>query len=94
MISYRPELNVDYGRVIQFRPRIGMSRRGPPGNAAIENAEPDYSPVPDLAKYECPESDDDEFEYRHRMTVNAIAAAFTSVLILAGVWIANMMAHA
>jgi hypothetical protein len=92
MISYHPELNVDYGRVIQFRPRIGMSRRRPPGNAAIENAEPDYSPVPDLSKYECPESDDDE--YRHRMTVNAIAAAFTSVLILAGVWIANMMAHA
>jgi hypothetical protein len=42
-------------------------------------------------KYECPESDDD---YRHRMIVNAIAAAFTSVLILAGVWLANMMAHA
>ena len=31
---------------------------------------------------------------RHRMIVNAIAAAFTSVLILAGVWLANMMAHA
>jgi hypothetical protein len=46
--------------------------------------------VPDLAKYECPESDD---EYRHRMTVNAAAAAFTSVLILAGVWLANMIAH-
>jgi hypothetical protein len=23
MISYHPELNVDYGRVIQFRPRMG-----------------------------------------------------------------------
>jgi hypothetical protein len=38
-----------------------------------------------------PESDD---EYRHRMIVNAIATAFTSVLILTGVWLANMMAHA
>ena len=31
---------------------------------------------------------------RHRMIVNAIAAAFTSVLILAGVCLANIMAHA
>ena len=92
MISYRPESNADYGRVIQFRPRIDMSRGSHSGNAPIDDAGPEYSPVPDLAKYECPESDDDE--YRHRMTVNAIAAAFTSVLILAGVWIANMMAHA
>jgi len=92
MISYRPQPNVDHGRVIQFRPRIGTQRRRPSGHRAVENAEPDYSPVPDLAKYECPERDDDE--YHHRMAVNAFAAAFTSALILAGVWIANMMAHA
>jgi hypothetical protein len=91
MISYRPQSNADHGRVIQFRPRIGASRGSHSGNVPIENADPDYSPVPDLAKYECPESDD---EYRHRMRVNAAAAAFTSVLILAGVWLANMMAHA
>jgi hypothetical protein len=91
MISYRPESNADHGRVIQFRPRIDMSRGSHSGNAPIDNAGPEYSPVPDLAKYECPGSDDD---YRHRMIVNAIAAAFTSVLILAGVWLANMMAHA
>jgi hypothetical protein len=90
MTSYRPQSNADYGRVIQFRPRIDIGSHS--GNAPIDNAGPKYSPVPDLAKYECPESDDDE--YRHRMTVNAIAAAFTSVLILAGVWIASMMAHA
>ena len=92
MTSYRPESKADYGRVIQFLPRIDMSRGSHSGNAPIGDAGPEYSPVPDFAKYECPESDDDE--YRHRMTVNAVAAAFTSVLILAGVWIANMMAHA
>jgi hypothetical protein len=91
MISYRPESNADYGRVIQFRPRIDMSRGSHSGNAPIDDAGPEYSPVPDLAKYEYPESDE---EYRHRMIVNAIAAAFTSVLILTGVWLANMMAHA
>jgi hypothetical protein len=51
-------------------------------------AGPNYSPVPDLAKYKCPESDD---EYRHRMIVNAVALVFTSLLILAGVWLANNM---
>jgi hypothetical protein len=51
-----------------------------------------YSPVPDLAKYECPESGD---EYWHRMKMNAIAFVFTSVLVLVGVWLANnMMVHA
>jgi hypothetical protein len=40
----------------------------------------------------CPESDD---EYRHRMVMNAIALVFTSLLILAGLWLANnMMVHA
>jgi hypothetical protein len=51
---------------------------------------PDYSPIPDLAEYECPESDD---EYRHRMTINALAFVFTSLLVLAGLWLANMMVH-
>jgi hypothetical protein len=30
-------------------------------------------------------------EYRHRMIVNAVALIFTSVLIFAGVWLANNM---
>jgi hypothetical protein len=62
------------------------------GKAPIRNFGRDYSPVPDLAKYECPESDD---EYRHRMIINAIALVFTSLLILAGLWFANnMIPHA
>jgi hypothetical protein len=48
----------------------------------------DYSPVPDLAQYEGQESDG---EYRHRMVVNAVAMVFTSLLILAGVWLAYNM---
>jgi len=52
---------------------------------------PDYSPVPDLAENECPESDD---EYRHRMIVNALAFVSTTLLVLAGLWLANnMMVH-
>lgn len=59
--------------------------------AHVNKPEPDDSPVPDLAKYECSEADDD---YRHRMIENAIALAFTTLLILAGLWLANIMAHA
>ena len=78
----------DDGRVIQFRPRMGTLSRSRRGKVPIRNFDRDYSPVPDLAKYECPESDD---EYRHRMIVNAVALVFTSLLILAGVWLTNNM---
>ena len=82
----------DDGRVIRFRRRMGTSPTSRERNSLIRNFERDYSPVPDLAKYECPESDD---EYRHRMVINSIALVFTSLLILAGLWLANnMMVHA
>ena len=62
------------------------------GKAPIRNFERDHSPGPDLAKYEWPQTDD---EYRHRMIINAIALVFTSLLILAGLWLANnMIVHA
>ena len=74
--------NDEVGRVIPFQPRMRTSPRGQWGKA------PDYSPVPDLAEYEWPESDD---EYRHRMIVNAVALVFISLLIFAGMWLANNM---
>jgi hypothetical protein len=77
--------NDDDGRVIRFRPRMGAS---PSRHWVKMGAGRDYSPVPDLAEYECPESDG---EYRHRMIVNAVAFVFTSLLIIAGVWLAYNM---
>ena len=77
--------NDDDGRVIQFRPRMGTSPRR---HWVKTGARRDYSPLPDLAKYERSESDD---EYRHRMIVNAVALVVTSLLIFAGVWLANNM---
>jgi hypothetical protein len=47
------------------------------------------SPVSDLAEFERTEERDD---YRHRMLVNAAALAFTALLVVAGVWIAESMA--
>ncbi len=83
-------LNEAGGRVIRFRPRTAASHRSHLGRAPITHSRPDYSPVPDLSKYERPESIDD---YRHRMVVNAIALVFVTLLIFAGLWLVNMMAH-
>ena len=83
-------LNEADGRVVRLRPRTAASHRSHLGKAAIAHSEPDYSPVPDLLKYERPESIDD---YRHRMVVNATALVFVTLLIFAGLWLVNMMAH-
>jgi hypothetical protein len=83
-------LNEADGRVIRFRPRAAASHRSHLGRAPISHSPPDYSPVPDLSKHERPESIDD---YRHRMVVNAIALVFVTLLIFAGLWLVDMMAH-
>jgi hypothetical protein len=77
-------------RVIRFRSRTGASHRCQRGNAPIGYSGSDYSPVADLSKYECPESED---EYRHRMVINAVALVFVSLLSLAGFWVVNVIAH-
>jgi len=78
-------------QVIRFRPRKGGSRVSRGGKSLIGNADPDRSPVPDLSGYQGRESSE---EYRHRMMVNVVAFAFTSILVVAGVWLALMMSHA
>jgi hypothetical protein len=77
-------------RVVQFRPRTAASHRGHLGKARIPHCRPDDSPVPDLSKYERPESADD---YRQRMVENAIALVCVTLLILAGSWLVNSLAH-
>ena len=77
-------------RVIRFRSRKGASQESHRGKAPIGYSGPDYSPVPDLSKYEGPESED---EYRHRMVINAIALVFVSLMSLAGFWLVNVIAH-
>jgi hypothetical protein len=73
-------LNEADGRVIRFRPRTAASHQSHFGR----------TPVPDLSKYERRENFDD---YRHRMVVNAIALVFVTLLIFAGLWLVDMMAH-
>jgi hypothetical protein len=67
-------------RILPFRPRGSLFARPVPRP----------SPVEDLTKYERgPEPDD----YRHRMAVNGLAFAVTLVLVVAGIWIADVMAQ-
>jgi hypothetical protein len=69
------------GRILPFR------RRGSLFTPPTPRPE---SPVEDLSRFERTETDDD---YRHRMVMNAAAAAVTIALIAGGIWIANSMAQ-
>jgi len=84
-------LNIDGdSKVIRFPPRMGLSRAAFRQKAPLGKSGLDDCPVADLTKYEFPDRDDD---YRHRMIVNVFAFAYAILLIIAGVWIASMMAH-
>ena len=84
----RPMISSDADRhVIPFRSRTGASHQSHRGTPLID---PDYSPVLDLSKYECPESEED---YRQRMVENAVALVFISLLSLAGLYLVNAIAH-
>jgi hypothetical protein len=73
-------------RVIRFRPR-GASPSG--WRWPLQRAQPDETPVADLTKYERAQGEDD---YRHRMTMNALALVVTSVLVVSGLWLAVSIA--
>jgi hypothetical protein len=90
MKHYRLKSDANLGLVIPFRPRRRVSRGGRLRKAPVDNGVPDYSLILDLEKYERLDRDDD---YSHRMKMNAIAAAVIAALILAGVWLADNIAH-
>jgi len=76
--------------VIRLRPCTGSPPSARGATASTDYLDPCRSAVPDLARYECREGDDD---FGHRMVVNVVALACTSVLILAGLQLVTMMAH-
>lgn len=69
------------GRILPFRRRGSLFSRNVPRPP----------PVPDLEKFERKPDEPDDF--RHRMTMNAIGLAVTVVLIVTGIWIADVLAH-
>ena len=75
----------DDGRVIRFRPRGAF----PSGWRWPARSRPGDAPVADLTKYERSRGEDD---YRHRMTMNALALVTTTVLVVVGIWLAVSIA--
>jgi hypothetical protein len=65
-----------------MRRRLGMPRHAPIAPGGDE-------PVDDLAAFE---DEDRNIDYRHRMLMNVFAVVIVSVLISAGVWIADTIA--
>ena len=77
----RPAPSEPEGRVLPFRPRGSMFARNAPRSP----------PVPDLEKFErVPEEPDD---FRHRMVMNGLGLAVTILLVVLGIWMADVMAH-
>jgi hypothetical protein len=78
----------DDHRVVPFPSRGGGARRNG-WRWHSRTPQPPAPPVPDLAKYEGGEYDDN---YRHRMMVNLAALGFIAVLAGAGVWLVLQLA--
>ena len=75
----------DSGRVIRFRPRGAGGWRWP-----LQQQTPAEPPVADLVKFQQAEGEDD---YRHRMTMNALALLVTTILVAVGLWLAISIAE-
>jgi hypothetical protein len=77
---------MESGQILTFQLR---RRAGTPRHAPIMPDGDGAEPVDDLAVFE---EEDGRIDYRHRMLMNVIAVVIVSVLISAGVWIADTIA--
>ena len=76
----------DSGQVVRFRQR-DASRSG--WRWPVPRRRPNETPVADLSEYENSKGEDD---YRHRMTMNALALVATTILVTVGIWLAVSIA--
>jgi hypothetical protein len=89
--TQQPIASKEEHRVLKFRPRTTphpLARRGYPGEPALKQ-DVDREPN-DLARYEQPRDEPDDF--RHRMLANIAAFAFTVALTAVGIWLAMSIA--
>ena len=75
------------GQILNFALRRRIAR--PPLRSAAPGAADDTEPVDDLSRYE---EEDRNINYRQRMLMNVIALVIVSLLVGAGVWIADTIA--
>jgi hypothetical protein len=77
---------MESGQILAFQLR---RRAGTPRHAPITPDGGDAEPVDDLAAFE---EEDGHIDYQHRMLMNVFAVVIVSILITAGVWIADTIA--
>jgi hypothetical protein len=86
VVQDQPNPNDGSGQILSFQLR---RRVATPRHAPIAPDGDGTEPVDDLAAFE---EEDRVIDYRHRMVMNVIAVLIVSVLISAGVWIADTIA--
>jgi hypothetical protein len=88
VVQDQPNPNDGSGQILSFqlRRRLGMPT---PRRAPVTPDGNDAEPVDDLAAFE---EEDGNIDYRHRMLMNVFAVVVVSMLITAGVWIADTIA--
>jgi hypothetical protein len=77
----------EFGQVLQFPRRPGLTQAPAVTTHSLDSEAEDAD---DLAPYQ--QEQDEPVDYRHRMLMNAIAIAIVTLLIGAGVWIADTIA--
>ena len=83
----RPIISDEEHVVLKFRPRTSAHPPARRDNSVPARAKPAAN---DLARYEQPRDDSDDF--RHRMLANLAAFAFTVALTAIGIWLAVSIA--
>ncbi len=92
MKNQRPIAAEEEHRVLQFRPRHPALRPGWRQDLDAQARQEEHArPEPnDLARFERPRDEPDDF--RHRMLANIAAFAFTVALTAIGIWLAMSIA--
>jgi hypothetical protein len=84
-----PNQTPEPAQVLKFQLRRRTAAPSP-RRPAVAARDADSEPVDDLARYE---EEDAHIDYRHRMIMNMIAVAVVTLLVGAGVWIADTIAN-
>jgi hypothetical protein len=90
VVHDRPDPNEtrQSGQILNFQLRRRIERP-PPRSPAPPSVPDDADPLDDLSRYE---EEDRNINYRHRLLMNMIAVMIVSLLVGAGVWIADTIA--
>jgi hypothetical protein len=93
VVHDRPDPNEtrQSGQILNFRLRRRIERQPLRSPAPAPAPAPDDAdPLDDLSRYE---EEDRNINYRHRLLMNMIAVMIVSLLVGAGVWIADTIAE-